>query len=661
MTCEVTYKNVVGPNGPVGATGVARTEPIPAGVSGADGTISVRSILPTDFSSCLSVSFARSLLQQVQLDYLNLDYDSTIARLDWLLFSIGQALQAEPPLDSDARQSYENLYRSAFSLRESLRLGLDAFGLPQNYVPLLTVDFYLGQIDKMIGYGNDIQTAYNAVYQNLKATTASADNYRAVATALVNAIGLAQGQISNVQSNITSLQNVIASMREDMDRLLFELIEADREFKSALNRQSGGCNILQLVQFVAAVVAVVYTAGAAAGAVAGAAGALAKAPTDPKGVPTQDTIQAFQYYVRTLQPAGKSLEEFQTAFNKLKSSLDTKAPNGDPTLPPDDTKLLVEKADFDKQIQPFLNLPEAQKYKSLMDTYVTTAQTRNNKIVELNSLYLQMAKLQSDIADDNAQIGSTSHLISGTFDPRIPDLNVFFNGALRSVKLQIASLIYFTRKAYQFYTAKSASLNVVYGGLSTPTGVNASQTLVIRDDTVQALESALALLRSDMDSAMQASARAPASFAQKKISLNPYLTASNLKSLRESGTFSFQIPFDAAEFNHYSRTLVKRIDFEFDGLSRKSISIDILQNGNSPIRDDSGKRVDFSHLPVRSRVEIGGDGVAVDDGTIVDAKSPYSGVSPFGLWTINVTVPNPSLLKNITQVHVVLSGVYFPI
>ncbi|RUW51085.1 hypothetical protein EOA32_17215 [Mesorhizobium sp. M1A.F.Ca.ET.072.01.1.1] len=346
--CYPIYEHRKGPRGPDGPAGQARTEPVAPPAAGPDGTSTVREYDTADFTGTMSTTYVRSLLQQIQANYLNSQYDEVGLQLDWMVRSVGA-------LSSAGDAKYDDYFRTISALISQLRLGLDYYGLPQNYVPLLSVTYYLSEIENLIGHAQAIDDAYRDVFS---ASTDQQQKMKALGTAqatIESVLALSKNRRDNLRRSTTATQNTIQMMREQLDQLFFELIAADADFQEAVRNQSGGgCSFVDLCMFVASVVAVVYTGGAAAVALAQSAKKIfVDGPKDAAGSPENNTIEAVKYIVRSVEPAGKSIAEFQKAYTTYKKYMEIPDKPDAPKLPDDHAKLLVSRMILISRLSPF--------------------------------------------------------------------------------------------------------------------------------------------------------------------------------------------------------------------------------------------------------------------------------------------------------------------
>jgi hypothetical protein len=313
-----------------------------------------------------------------------------------------------------------------------------------------------------------------------------------------------------------------------------------------------------------------------------------------------------------------------------------------PQLPGDQAKLMVIKNDFDKQIEPFLSLREAQKYKELMHTYIATADARNSKILELNAIYAELAELEGLVFAKEQEIRDIDRDAFSSFDPQLPLVRTFLDGASRQSKSQVAKLIYFMKKAYQYYAGEQDPIE-------------------INDSNVALLRSAATSIRFGVAEAKRGFGRPVGTFQRKGVRLDKLLTRSAWDQLRQTGRFGFVIPRNAAEFVDYNLILVRRVEFVFEGLRSKQRVVKILHHGKSVVQNTAGEWVEFSHLPVTAIGETDANGTTVSNGSITELKDDeYAGVSPFGPWTVGVRVPRLTDLRAISGVTVFFDGAGFP-
>jgi hypothetical protein len=180
------------------------------------------------------------------------------------------------------------------------------------------------------------------------------------------------------------------------------MAQAQRDFQAAVAQASDGCNFGQVLSIAAMVATMIVTGGTAAAAVGPALAALqGDQQKNGQTVPVPDTLEGFQYQVKTLVTLGKDASNFSDAFNKVKSSIGQPAEPGLlPDPPNDETKILAQSKDIDAELDKYRSLPAAQAYKALIDNYVATAQAKNNTILQVNALYTAWDNISSQISKE---------------------------------------------------------------------------------------------------------------------------------------------------------------------------------------------------------------------------------------------------------------------
>jgi hypothetical protein len=150
---------------------------------------------------------------------LNGDYQTTLALLQWLVNVTPTTGSTSQPAEDVAE--WQALNQNAQTVLNQLQLGLNFYGQPYNYVPLVSYSFYsgaLGGVNGLITIGTGIEDAYN--------------NYMA-------AVGNQTQQQTQISSSLTQVNNHITALQSNC---VFRhgAQHAVRRHQQCANRITGG-------------------------------------------------------------------------------------------------------------------------------------------------------------------------------------------------------------------------------------------------------------------------------------------------------------------------------------------------------------------------------------------------------------------------------------
>jgi hypothetical protein len=398
-------------------------------------------------------------------------------------------------------------------------------------------------------------------------------------------------------------------------------MNADINFKNAVAKQGQGCNFGQIVAIAAAIATLVASGGTAAPLIATAWGALSQSVLkDQAGNAVQDNFSGFKYRVSAVATAGKDVSSFVNAFDQVKGLIDPKQKPGSQVadLPSDEAKILASASDIEQQLKPFMNLPEAQKYKGDIDAFVAAAQARNNKIMEYNNLITSWNKIQADIVQDQADADAAQNSISATQNPFIADAANFMAKAYRATIADIIQMLTQLNRSYQFYALSGTDIT-------------------IDSFSVDALRSTKDALMNAYDKTRGVFGAAPSNIVGQEIDLMPYVPTAIWKTFRSTGKITVTIGAVEKELAAWSFVLMTKVQIKVIGPNGEpqDLQATIYHEGRALIFDESGTAFTFSHVPVPVPFERQ-NGAVVIDGSVASDVGDYVGLTPYGPWTIQI-------------------------
>lgn len=621
---------VHGQQGPIGPATPARIDPAPENAPGKELQPSITPVEYGELSKSIDWRYLRMQLHAAEKLYVNSDYSGATARLIWIReLAINAVKLPQNPsasLISLPPRQAQNIADRAGALLRQLQLGLDYYGRLPNYVPLLSVKFYTDTFNSIIAYGKDIEQARNlfdAAEAKLDAkkqlTTRGITSLRGVMLDLNASIVRATDQI-NV------LDVTIRQLKQELDSAWIELFAAEQAFKKAVeykNQQAGGCGFGEIISFASTLVPIVMSGGTDISAiVAGGKKLLNGHPKDSDGKDITGTFNKGKYYIGQIGDVAKNAKDLRSRYNEVKDKI-TPAPGpAVPDVPGDETKVPVDKDAFDREVEPYLDLPETGAYKQLVHRFIDITQNRNQKIYEYNALYANVASYQAQIGTLEDQITRAESELAKTENPAIDVMAGVLNDALRGTKEFLVYLLFQANRA----------LNYVGGN---------TEIVSVNDSSIASLETTAVFILKRLV-AEREKQNSPAQLVTNyAFDIDKLVSNKAFDQFRKTGTLSFTLRFDSPQVKDFANGLalvkVRSVWFDAPELAeqRKSFTILVVHQGNSRMIDQSGRSLEFSHVPFVG-ANIFQEGERKSDAVIVDPSNDYVGVSLFGTWTVSI-------------------------
>jgi len=621
--------------GSPGAAGKPDTVTIPTASPGLDGAMNTPRTEYAAVGNLISAEFVAMLLHAAELDYLSGDIATSSARLLWL-YSL---LSANNPA---ANAQYAGLLGKIQVLMRQMLLGLDYFGNSANYTTLISPASYEKLVSQLFDYASAIEQQYFAYLKTDSQSTDQITQLKNVIQNSRNNITTQQGQLKDLIDARAPLEKDIADMTAQLSLLWVALNDTQAAFKTAVAGQGNGCDFGQIVAIAACVTTLVSTGGSALTAVGPMMTALkGLGATGADGKPITNDLAGFQYEIKTVVDVGKDAGTFIAAAGNLAKSFKSKPnPGGPAPLPSDDNKILMEVQDFDKQLQPYLDLSEARDYKNLLHTYAALVQSRNNKVMEYNADRTNSARISAQITSLNADINNLSTQVATTTSGRVIGALQFIENSYLQARAALARVLYEMDRSQQFYT------------------LDAPSSFQVADSSVTALKATALALATSYRQALVQFGTGLTSFGPVTIDLAAVLPAGSINRFKSKGTLVFSLPAGVKAFKGYSHVLATQIQVVLVGLRSKTAFHAVFTHlGRSLMIDDSGKQRVFAHTTITTSFQVDVNGQIVNHGDIGGSASgstdfDYVGVSPYGPWKLSVIDLDQTQLKSITGIHI---------
>ncbi len=288
----------------------------------------------------------------------------------------------------------------------------------------------------------------------------------------------------------------------------------------------------------------------------------------------------------------------------------------------DQAKIIVKQEDFDRVLEPYLNkIPEAQKYKEQMQTFVDTALTRNQKIYEYNALLVKKDDLLAEIDRRNQDITSLTRSQMKTNNPMLAKYKVLMSNMYAQCKRDIVKTLYLEQRAWEYWALEKRRWTFV-------------------DEDIAALESLHAkLIASELHKREERTRDSQSVELVLTISKNEYRQA--FDEFQKKGKLVFSFSPNDPRFMDLKELFVSRVEVEIPkiGTSANQLMIELTHNGKATVKDMRGEIVEFSHLPRPTTIiyQLNSNGARTGSGPNLGGKiGEYAFLSPFAVWTLFV-------------------------
>jgi hypothetical protein len=589
---------------------------------------------------------------EAKLAYLASDFGDAYNMLRWIwqvsTVPEGTPSQQMPP--ASELPQWTALNTRAATLLQYLAQGLDYFGNATNYAPIVPYKEYQTTVGTMLTLATAIETAYNSY----TADVANADKQKAGIESALAQVSDAVTQLNDQKASLAVQQGqadaMISALQDEQQQKERDVNAADSAFQQAVEAKAGGgCSFADILSAITTLIAIGQDAFAAYKDVTDAVGAisdLSKISDAAGGVKTIiSTVKGVASDESDFQ--GK-LGSIQSGFSSITSTLTPPTPEF-PFYTSDTSKLVIQEADFDATMQPFMDMPEAAAYVEAVNEYVQVVQARNQKILESDGFAASIARVDAEIADKQAAATQiqTQWATSGENDPTLAPFRAFMQGLYEDTKSTVLALLYEENQALNYWLLDDAPFE-------------AADTTIAQ--LIQTYDDALTKVldqENNADSLFR-------SFSVEDYTITDTDYPDQFATFRSTGHLTFVIlPHDEA-FSGYWNTRVSDWTIELPGVftSTDEVVANLTHSGRASFLKEDSTVVNFSHKPLTGGYTYNWKTGKADTGPDTDIDS--IALSPFTTWTLDVTemsadgkeTLNPGLeLDDVHQVSISFTGI----
>lgn len=623
-----------GPTGPVGAfaadqgafggSGTDGSGGYNGGSFASPGTFGMDQMAPLALLAQLQVS-----QQAASLAYLNAqtqaEFQDVTVRYQWLYGLTTPFTTSSPP--ANTLSATDIAVRQAMGQSVGVELsrlvaGLDYFGNPFDYVPVLTIDSLQDNVTLLISLGQTIQdqlTAFQNQEQAIAALQATVSALQGDDTRIAGEITTIQQQITQTSTALSQMATEIANQQVVVSALLTE------EQQEYIAKQTS-CSFSDVVKALGSIVQL-------ASAAAAETWDLTKATTiEGNGVSIVQQIAGYVQQVKMAKATNASLSAAWQSIEALVSDTD-----------PDAAKILVAEKDFDGLLNKYYsNLQSTPALEAAIQAYVGLIQTRNQMVANFTRQYLQLNRLEAQQTQNNVQIEDISTQLASIDDPSLPAYIAYMQVSLQNTLNDIIDELYFENQAYEYWSLTDNPLQIA--GVDIGTLATTAETLA-----------------TDITNAMTGVGRPPDPFQQVAVTLDATTYPTAFTTFAKTGVLTVAIPVGAlAALQGYNTIIAQAVAVSLEGVTPPPgsdtdptlLNVTLVQVGPDSVVDGSGNTWTFTHDPRPVSYEFDyTTNVTTVAGQIGDSQ--FVGLSPFSTWMIDFTASQnawlaPSLVTGVT-------------
>ena len=640
-----------GPNGPKGA------DASPQHGIASPGTV-LKPIVDGSSAEAIgkwaSLPQLRMLFQSAELSFLNGEMGALAGQLTWIVqlasvenagdsfFSMRSSWNGQGMIRAASEQEWKAVARSSGVMFNRYRSGLNAFGYAPQQVSQLSFEFISKQTKQFLDNADSVEKCYLQYLSN----KTDLQNRR---TTLANAVSQLTGDVAGLKNQAINqgkladqIQSEIAPLVATLDHLQNELLAAQSAFEAAVQAK-GACNFVDIIKFAAGVISI--ACGVYAGAIA-----IADAFEDANDEldESDNFIDSVKVLAGTFKDSGveKDFTEMQQGYKNLQDVMSSKQK--------ENAKLVVSLESFEKQLQPFLDLPAAQKYRDLLRSFVDITKSKNDKQVAYTQAIIQSQSSSSQADKLSVESAQTTITLAQASNPALDDEVQFLSSYLQTSKSWILEMIDLKRRALMYKTLLSTPINLNYRDVK----VVDLRTLSDKIDKewVNALN--------QLPSAGQAQ--------PFQAVFNLVLDGiTNLRSvLSKKNEVIFSIPIDYSSFNRGGTCFVSltSVSLDLSGIKSKTnrFTAQLEHQGSSAFVNGDGAPMNFLHLPRLVNLEydfISGKWVEGEQSTtdnLGQSDRYYILLSPFASWRLTVKSDTDVDWSSVKSLNFCFTGTSIP-
>lgn len=633
-----------------GAAGVAGAPGSP-GLSGAIGAVINNGPVDNFDPSLFPLQYLQLVLRAAEFAYLDGEapsgnYARAVELLVWLTRITPAAEDAQDPERARVRARVN-------ALLAQVGQRLDFYGEPRNHVPLASLSYYQGTLTGEI-------TAAAAVERIYQEYVAAAGNQSRQIAALHEMLAAAnsrlasfKAQLQPLSEQITAYQATVSQLKLARNLQAIAFDRAEQKWQEAiLEKLRAAANQAQCKSYMdifTAINAVVSIENPDELAEMGV-----KFDFGKVNAGTVTTIGG------DLCNWNDSIRRFETAQANVAAIASAASELGTDILGNDGAKIAVDRANFELMLAPYKQFDATGVLEAQLNLYLAKAQAFNQKQVDYNALQIRAKALTASIATVEADIARVQNQLSASSDPTISLYKTFVSSVYVATLANVIRDVYGLRQAYRYWALADYVFPPSDGNWNAAylSAIQVELTSAVTDQINNCQGSGAGNPVQQFDYRIQGGA--------EWIINDPAVLESFKAAGPGQGILDFCIPIDDPWVAKYFTGMAQVVATDYVVEVRGSVVpsgqllVYLSHSGIASFIDTTGKRWQFSHLPVRTSFKydlrhgthLAGGALSGDDVEI--------GLSPFTSWRLTVSAAdNPGLdLSGVTEVVLKFAGRY---
>ena len=511
---------------------------------------------------------------------------------------------------------------------EMLRIqrGLDYFGHPYNWAPVLSLRHNQKRVTELIGLGKIVEDQIKIYDDTNKSVAEKIAALNATVTELTRDLGKTNAANDVLQKQIEAAENACTSLQKDIEKQVEVMKLGQQAIEDEIhNKIEQQCNLENVINVTKALVTVGSGAFDVVGAIKGGKELLDIFDEAKKAAATigqaKDVIEKIQKTVGDLKNVSKELSTVTAAVKAGK---------------PDSVKIAVLREEFEENIKPLIEKfpTQSKELRTAVRAFFDLNQARNEKILAYNALFVQKAELKALSEQLMAHIQSVQAIISENKQALVPvAYTSFFRSALGWSKQNLIHLLYEGSRAFYYHT-----------------GTQRKDLMEkLSDLNVAALADTQARLLTAYDDFLRTNQRPYGPITDIRVTISKEEDPAIFKDLPTTGRITFKIDHRHPEFEGLTLVKVESVAVALPGI--KGGKTDVLNVAMTMAGDGAVRPVDNNdekgvvHFnspprPISFRYSYDPDrrDPIIQPGIIADQE--FSPLSPFTTWTLDFGLTN---------------------
>ena len=570
-----------------------------------------------------------------KLTYLNADSDADYQLVASLFLWLCNVCPDSVTKGNNALSVQDRNARAAIcsSARvEMLRLqrGLDYFGHPYNWAPVLSLRHNQKRVTELIGLGKIVEDQLDIYNNTNKSVAEKIAALNATVTELTRDLAKTDAANDVLQKEIEAGENACTSLQKDIENQVEVMKRGQAAIEDEIHKKiEAQCNLENVINVTKALVTVGSGAFDVVGAIKGGKELLDIFDEAKKAAATigqaKDVIEKIQKTVGDLKSLGNQLSTVTDAVKAGK---------------PDSVKIAVLREEFEENIKPLIEKfpSQSKELRNAVRAFFDLNQARNEKILAYNALFVQKAELKALSEQLRAHIQSVQTIISENKQTLVPvAYTSFFRSALGWSKQNLIHLLYEGSRALYYYTG-------------TP---RKDLMEKLSDLNVAALADTHARLLTAYDDFLRSVGRPYGPITGVTVTISREEDPNLFERFADTGRITFKIDHTHPDFEGLTLVKVDSVAVSLPGIKGAKtdvLNVAMMMAGDGavrPVDNNDEKGVVYFNCPPRPisfRYSYDPDRVdpIIQPGLIADKE--FSALSPFTTWTIDF-----GLTKNLNK------------